>query len=83
MTTNQSPNQHHRTLGADDIFRVRKNLKLHHKALFIALVFVGLNFCWFGVWTTIEQIPILNNPLVAIVVGVILLMLAGKVNTLE
>ena len=70
----------HFSLG--DVFKMRKDLKLHYKALYVAIAFVGLNFCWFGVWTTIARAPYLNNPLIAVVVGVILLKLTGKINDL-
>ncbi len=65
-----------------DLFRIREDLTVLHKAAYIATVFLGLNLAWFGVWTAVESIWPLNVPLVAIVLGVALLYLTGKINDL-
>jgi hypothetical protein len=70
------------TIGMENFFRMRKDLKLHHKLMFVALAFVGLNFCWYGVWMAITRTPFISNPLIAVIIGVILMKLTGKINDL-
>ena len=55
---------------------VRK-FKFHHKAIFAFIVFVGAVFLWYGVWTIISDIAIVNNPYVATVIGLIILLATG------
>lgn len=54
-----------------------KKFKFHHKALFAATVFLGLVFLWYGVWSIIDVTPILHNPYVALVLGLVLLLGTG------
>lgn len=63
-----------RSQSATGLFYVREGLKT---------VFVGLTLTWYAVWVTVQKVPYLNNPAVAIVVGLILLTLTGRVNRLE
>ena len=72
-----------RNKSQQNIFQVRETLRTRYKILYIALVFVGLSLCWYGVWQGVQSIPILNNPIVACIVGLILLSLTGRVNELE
>ncbi len=55
-----------------------RNFKFHHKALFAAIVFIGVVFLWYGLWTIVSDIPILNNPYVAVGIGLALLFATGK-----
>lgn len=82
MANDSKPSKEHGYQNVSELFRVRRRLKLHHKILYIAMVFVGLNLCWYGVWTTIEKIPFLNIPLIAILAGIGLLILTDKINDL-
>jgi hypothetical protein len=76
------PRHHHHTVGVTDMLRMREGLKTHHKLLFVAVAFVGLNFCWFGVWNAIADTPFIRNPLIAVIIGLILMRLTGKINDL-
>lgn len=62
-----------------DILGIQKSLKLHHKIIYLALIFLGVVLVWYGAWTIVAQIPVLNNPVVAIVIGVILLIFTGTI----
>ena len=68
--------------GVSDLFRIREDLSILHKAVYIGTVFLGLNLAWFGVWTAVESIWPLNEPVVAIFLGVFLLLVTGKVKDL-
>lgn len=68
--------------GIEDLFRIRKDLKIHHKIIFVSLVFLGLVLTWYGVWTAIAEIPYIQQPLVALVLGVVVLVLTGKTKDL-
>jgi hypothetical protein len=80
----KSAHHHHhfKTEGVTDMLRMREGLKMHHKLLYVAIAFVGLNFCWFGVWNAIAATPFIRNPLVAVIIGVILMRMLGKINDL-
>ncbi len=87
-TTSDHKKAHHplsklRLKGAEDIFKVRKTLVTRYKILYITMVFTGLTLCWYGVWMGVQETPILNHPVVAIIVGLALLALTGRVNKLE
>ena len=73
-------NKHYQ--GPADLFLVRRDLNILHKALYIGIVFLGLNLAWFGVWNTVSAIWPLNIPLVAIILGVFLLYITGKIKDL-
>ena len=61
----------------DEINRFDQNLKLHHKIIYGALVFLGVVLIWYGVWDIVGVIPILKNPYVAAMTGIIILALTG------
>ncbi len=58
--------------------RVMRELKLHHKMLFAFIVFFAAVLLWYGIWTIISDIPIINNPYVASVLGVFILVITGS-----
>jgi len=64
-----------------NIFRglglVRSDLKFHHKVIYALLVFLGLVLVWYGLWSIISVIPILNKPFVALATGIAVLVLTG------
>ncbi len=74
--------RHRHTIGFGEFFRMRKDLQFHHKILFVTLVFIGLVLCWYGVWSLVGEIPVIKNPLVALIVGVLILWLTDRVNAL-
>jgi len=41
------------------------------------LVFLGVVLIWYGVWDIVGVIPILKNPYVAAMVGIVILALTG------
>lgn len=57
--------------------KTMKKFKLHHKGLFVAIVFVGLVLLWYGVWDIISIIPIIKNPYIASGIGLFLLLVTG------
>mgnify|MGYP000001573173 CR=1 FL=1 len=59
------------------IMNKSKKLKRRHKALFALLVFIGAVFLWYGMWTIVSEIPIINNPYIATVLGLIILFATG------
>lgn len=69
--------------GVNGVFKVREGLKNHFKILYIAMVFTGMALVWYGIWKGVQSIPIINNPAVAIALGLLLLALTGRVNKLE
>lgn len=54
-----------------------KKFRIHHKILFSTIVFIGFVLIWYGVWTIISSIPILDNPYIATGLGMILLLATG------
>ena len=57
--------------------RYMDNFKLHHKIIFAFLVFFGINLVWYGMWEIISYLPLLRNPIVAILVGAFILITTG------
>ena len=54
-----------------------RQLKLHHKIIFAFLVFFGLNLVWYGMWEIVSKLPILKNPVAALICGAIILIVTG------
>jgi len=61
----------------DGVNRFDRELKLHHKIIYGSLVFLGVVLIWYGVWDIVGVIPILKNPYVATITGIIILALTG------
>ena len=57
--------------------RFMDKFKLHHKIFFAFLVFFGINLVWYGMWEVITYVPLLRNPIVAIIVGAFILITTG------
>ncbi len=60
--------------------KIRKMFKItpkDKKFLFALLGGIGLVFFWYGAWETIYMIPIINNPLVALFIGLLILTISG------
>ena len=53
------------------------HFKLHHKIIFAFLVFFGINLVWYGMWEIISKLPWIRNPVTAIVIGAIILIVTG------
>ena len=51
--------------------------KLRHKIIFPFLVFFGINLFWYGMWMIVSDIPLLNNPIVALIAGGVILIATG------
>jgi len=46
--------------------------------LYAFCAFVGLLFVWYGFWTLISTIPILGNPYVSSILGIVILIILGQ-----
>ena len=55
----------------------RNNLKFHHKVIYALMIFLGLVLVWYGLWSIISVIPVLNKPFVALAAGITVLALTG------
>lgn len=53
-------------------------LKRRHKFLYVLIAFLGVNLIWYSFWTLISEIPVVNNPYVAGVLGIIILLAFSK-----
>lgn len=60
-----------------DILSVRQDLQLHHKIVYVFLVFTGLVLVWYGLWGMLAKVPLLNNPVVAFFAGIGALVFTG------
>jgi K+-transporting ATPase A subunit len=58
-------------------FRKIKRLRLHHKIIFSLIGIVGIILVWRGVWTFFDNTPFLNDPVVSIIVGFLLVGFSG------
>lgn len=61
----------------DSIYKNLKRFRLHHQILFTLIGIIGVILIWRGVWTLSDQNPFLQHPLVSIVLGLILVIMAG------
>ncbi|MDT8285167.1 MAG: hypothetical protein RQ767_06535 [Thermovirgaceae bacterium] len=57
--------------------QISSDLKFHHKVIYALLVFLGLVLVWYGLWSIISVIPLLNKPFVALATGITVLVLTG------
>ena len=57
--------------------RYVNSFKFRHKITFAFIVFFAINLLWYGMWTIVSDIPILSNPVVALVLGAIILISTG------
>jgi len=63
----------------NDFREFQENLALRHKILYATMVIVGIMLFWYGALTIIKVVPILNNGIVALSGGIILLAITGVV----
>ena len=54
-----------------------EHFKTHHKIIFAFVIFFAINLMWYGMWDIVSQIPILNNPFVALFTGAAILIASG------
>jgi hypothetical protein len=52
----------------------QRRLKRRHRMLYALFTFIGVMLLWYGFWTLISEIPILNNPYLASVLGFVILL---------
>ena len=57
--------------------RYMSRAKIQHKLIFAFVVFFAINLVWYGMWDIISDLPILSNPIVAIITGSIILIVTG------
>lgn len=57
--------------------RYMSRAKIRHKIIFAFVVFFAINLVWYGMWDIISELPILSNPIVAIITGSIILIITG------
>ncbi|MFP4481889.1 MAG: hypothetical protein ACLFN0_03735 [Thermovirgaceae bacterium] len=60
-----------------DILTIREDLEVHHKILYVLLVFLGMVLVWYGVWGIVAVVPLFKNPVVAFFAGVAVLFFTG------
>ncbi|MGC9372101.1 MAG: hypothetical protein ACP5DY_02145 [Thermovirgaceae bacterium] len=60
-----------------DILTVREDLQVHHKIIYVLLVFFGMVLAWYGVWGIVSVFPVMKNPVVAFFAGVAVLFFTG------
>ncbi|OGH19992.1 MAG: hypothetical protein A3D74_03800 [Candidatus Levybacteria bacterium RIFCSPHIGHO2_02_FULL_37_13] len=58
-------------------FKNIKRFRLHHKLIFSLIGIVGIILVWRGVWTFFDNAPLLNDPVVSIIVGFLLVAFSG------
>lgn len=63
----------HRTTTEGGLLGLRQDLKARHAILYVALAFLGSTLCWYAVWKIVQAVPVLRNPIVALIAGVVLL----------
>lgn len=51
--------------------------KYAHKVIFTFIIFFAINLLWYGMWTIISELPILKNPVIAVIIGAIILIASG------
>ena len=56
----------------------QRKLQRHHRMIYALLTFIGIVFLWYGVWTLISEIPGLDNPYLAIGIGLVILLVLGQ-----
>ncbi|MDP2649697.1 MAG: hypothetical protein Q8P10_02535 [bacterium] len=54
-----------------------KILRLHHKIIFTFIGVLGVVLVWRGIWNIFDNLPVLNNPLISVFFGFLLVVLSG------
>ena len=58
---------------AEDVISLQKDFKYFHKFLYVMCIFIGVILSWYGAWNIVAMIPVLKNPFVATVCGMVIL----------
>lgn len=64
--------------AGEEIREAQRSVKLHHQIIYGVGVFVGVVLVWFGLWEFIRTTPVISNPAVSLVAGIVLLVLMGS-----
>lgn len=63
----------------EDLYNFQENLQAYHKIPYAIMVVMGFLLFWYGAWSVIRVLPILNNGFVALVAGGFLLFVTGSI----
>lgn len=58
-------------------FKKFEKFRLHHKIIFSVIGIIGVVAIWRGIWTLLDLTPFVAHPLVAIIIGLILVAAAS------
>lgn len=61
----------------DSFKKFRKRLKYRHQVLYILIGFIGAVMAWKGLWSLLDQIPLLENKLICFIGGILILIVTG------
>ncbi len=61
-----------------EIKELRRKFDRKFHALYLLVTFIGIALVWYGLWTIISEIAIINNPYVACGLGFVILLLSGR-----
>jgi len=53
------------------------SFRIHHKVLFTCVGVVGVILVWRGIWSLFDQTPIVSNPIVSLLLGLLLVLFSG------
>lgn len=62
-----------------NFYSFQQNLQLYYKIPYAVMVISGFLLFWYGGWAIIREIPVLNNGVVALLVGALLLFITGSI----
>ncbi|MBI2613781.1 MAG: hypothetical protein HYW62_03335 [Candidatus Levybacteria bacterium] len=54
-----------------------RRLRFHHRIIFTLLGTMGIVLIWRGTWNLFDKTPLLNDPLISILAGLLLVILSG------
>lgn len=58
-------------------FKSLNRFRLHHKILFSITGIIGAVLIWKGIWALTDKAPLLNNPVVSVILGLVLVVISG------
>lgn len=59
------------------ILREIKSYRVHHKILFTLLGTTGVVLIWRGLWMLFDLTPVINHPIISLILGFALVILSG------
>ncbi|MBI4091317.1 hypothetical protein HY419_01030 [candidate division WWE3 bacterium] len=62
---------------SNKVKREWKEVRLHHRIIFTLIGAVGVVLFWRGTWGIFDATPFINHPLASVVLGLILVTIAG------